>query len=171
MVKKFLEAGQIVSTHGVKGELNIVPWCDGPEFLTGFDRFYLKEGGQVLRVEQMRAGKTLATVKFEGINDINGAIGLIRNVLYIDRSSVTLPEGSYFEQDLLGLEVIDANSGRSYGRLTSVLRTGANDVYGVSPEGGREMLFPAIGDVVRSVDVEGGRMLITPLKGLFEDEN
>ena len=188
MYKQFLEAGQIVSTHGIKGELNVTPWCDQPEFLMGFDRFYFKEGSEERAVESVRTNKSLVIVKFEGINEIDEAVKLIKSIIYFDRSGVTLPEGSYFEQDLLGLEVIDDISGKSYGRLTSVLHTGANDVYGISPQGsvsqqgsvtqqgdtikhGKEVLIPAIKDVIKAVDIEGGRMLITPLKGLFEDED
>jgi 16S rRNA processing protein RimM len=190
MYKQFLEAGQIVSTHGIKGELNVTPWCDQPEFLMGFDRFYFKEGkdGREERaVESVRTNKSLVIVKFEGINEIDEAVKLIKSIIYIDRSGVTLPEGSYFEQDLMGLEVIDDISGKSYGCLTSVLHTGANDVYGVTPlcipqqgsvpqqgnttQHGKEVLIPAIKDVIKAVDIEGGRMLITPLKGLFEDED
>lgn len=182
MYKQFLEAGQIVSTHGIKGELNVTPWCDQPEFLMGFDRFYFKEGSEERAVESVRTNKSLVIVKFEGINEIDEAVKLIKSIIYFDRSGVTLPEGSYFEQDLLGLEVIDDISGKSYGRLTSVLHTGANDVYGLTQQGsvtqqgdtikhGKEVLIPAIKDVIKAVDIEGGRMLITPLKGLFEDED
>jgi 16S rRNA processing protein RimM len=145
----------------------------------GFDRFYFKEGkdGREERaVESVRTNKSLVIVKFEGINEIDEAVKLIKSIIYIDRSGVTLPEGSYFEQDLMGLEVIDDISGKSYGCLTSVLHTGANDVYGISRQGdtlkhGKEVLIPAIKDVIKAVDIEGGRMLITPLKGLFEDED
>jgi 16S rRNA processing protein RimM len=176
MYKKFLEAGQIVSNHGIKGEVRVNPWCDSPEFLTGFDKFYFKEGAEVRAVEGVRTNKNLALVKFVGVDDITEAIKLIKSIIYIDRSEITLPEGTYFEQDLMGLAVIDASTGKNYGVISSVLHTGANDVYGVTPQrdtpqGAGEVLIPAIKDVISSIDMEGGRMLITPLKGLFEDEN
>lgn len=171
MLKKYLEAGQIVSTHGLRGEVNINPWCDSPEFLAGFDRLYFKEGSQPVEMERMRPVKSLVIAKIKGVDDVNEAMKLIKSVIYIDRADVELPDGSYFEQDLLGLKVYDANTGASYGRLTSVLYTGANDVYGVTPEGGKEVLIPAVKEVVQSVDLEAGRMLVTPIKGLFDDED
>lgn len=155
MQKQFLEAGQIVSTHGIKGEVNVSPWCDQPEFLTGFDRFYFKEGREERLIERVRTNKSLVIVKFEGVDEIDEAIKLIRSIIYIDRSGLILPEGSYFEQDLMELEVIDAKTGKSYGRITSVLHTGANDVYGVTPQDGKEVLIPAIKDVISSVDKIG----------------
>lgn len=173
MYKQYLEAGQIVSTHGIRGELRINPWCDSPEFLLNFQKLYFKEGREVRTVERIRANKSVVLVKFEGIDAIEDAAKLVKSIIYIDRSEIELPEGSYFEQDLIGLTVLDADTGSEYGAVTSVMHTGANDVYGVTPQAdgkpGTEVLIPAIRDVVKSIDVKAGRMLITPLKGLFDD--
>lgn len=173
MYKQFLEAGQIVSTHGIKGELRINPWCDSPEFLLDFTKLYFKEGREVRAVERIRANKSIVLVKFEGIDAIDDAVKLVKSIIYIDRSEIELPEDSYFEQDLIGLAVLDADTGSEYGNVTSVTHTGANDVYGVTPQvdgkPGTEVLIPAIRDVVKKIDVKAGQMLITPLKGLFDD--
>jgi 16S rRNA processing protein RimM len=169
MLKQFLEAGQIVSTHGIDGEVRVMPWCDSPDFLTEFDRLYFKEGRESMEVESARPHKTLALIKFVGVDNLDAAMKLIKSIVYIDRAQVTLPEGSYFEQDIIGLDVIDADTGERYGTLSSVGRTGANDVYGVTRANG-EVLIPAIKDVIKTVDIEGGRMLITPLKGLFDED-
>ena len=171
MLTRFLEAGQIVSTHGINGEVRIQPWCDSPDFLAGFDRLYFNEGKEYKTVKIARPHKSLLLVKFEGTDNIEDAIKLVKSIIYIDRDQVTLPEGSFFEQDIIGLEVIDAQTGKTYGRLSSVSRTGANDVYGVKAEGKAEILIPAIKDVISCVDIAGSRMLIKPLKGLFDDEN
>lgn len=169
MRNQYLETGRIVATHGIRGELRVEPWADSPEFLLQFDRLYLDAGASSLRVVSSRRHKSLVVVKFEGIDTVEQAVPLLHRVVYIDRGQVTLAPGSYFEQDLIGLEVRDAGSGRVYGTLTSVSRTGANDVYGVTPAGGEEVLFPAIREVVRSVEPEQGVMTIIPLKGLFDD--
>lgn len=171
MLKRYLEAGQIVSTHGLNGEVRVMPWCDSPEFLTGFDTFYRSDGQNTLNVRSARIQKNLVLMRFEGVDDIDAAMKLLKTVLYIDRHDVELPEGSYFEQDMIGLQVLDYETGACYGTLTEVSQTGANDVYTVKRPEGDEVLIPAIRDVIRSVDPEGGRMLITPLKGLFEDED
>lgn len=167
--KRFLETGRIVSTQGLRGEVRVQPWCDTPDFLLQFDGFYFHEGKDYRTVTSARAYKGIVILQFEGINRVEDAMELLRQVLYIDRDMVTLPEGSYFEQDLLGLSVVDAQDGHVYGRLTSVMQTGANDVYAITSEAGKEVLIPAIPDVVREVDIEGGVMRITPLKGLFDD--
>ena len=169
-LKRFLETGEIVNTHGVKGEVRVLPWSDSPAFLTRFDRLYLREGSEALEVESARVHKSYVIVKFRGVDDMSAAARLVKSVLYIDRAWVSLPEGSYFYQDLIGLAVVNRDSGRLYGTLSDVFKTGANDVYSVTTGEG-EVLVPVIPQVIREVDPEGGRILITPLKGLFSDED
>lgn len=170
MLKRYLEAGQIVATHGTRGEVRIQPWCDSPEFLTEFEGLYLDKGERYIELEEARAHKSMVIAKFKGVESIETAVSLLRQIVYIDREWVELEEGSYFEQDLIGLEVVDAQTGKVYGKLTEVSRTGANDVYHLRTAAG-ETLIPAIQDVVKEVDIEGGVMKITPLKGLFDDED
>ena len=96
----------------------------------------------------------------------------LRNrILFAAREDFELEEGTYFIQDLLGLEVLDADSGKRYGIISDVTQTGANDVYHIKGEDGKEVLIPAIADVVLETDVDGGVMRIRPLKGLFDDED
>lgn len=171
MLKRYLETGKIVSTHGLEGELRVQPWCDTPQFLTQFQGFYFSPDGGGFRRAKVRVQKNMALMRLEGVDDINAATALIGRVLYIDRQDVSLPEGCFFEQDLLGLEVTDADTGLVYGRLREVGHVASNDYYTVACPDGREVLIPAIREVVRGIDPAGGRMLITPLKGLFDDED
>ena len=106
-------------------------------------------------------------MKIEGIDTPEQAQTLRGRVLYMDRNDVELEEGTYFVQDLIGLEVSDADSGEVYGTLTNVTATGANDVYQIK-NGDEEYLIPAIPDVVVRTDIEGGKMLIRPIEGLFD---
>lgn len=168
MLKRFLEAGQIVNTHGLDGEVRVAPWCDSPEFLKNFKGFYLGEGTDYMTVTSCRPAKNISIVKFEGIDDINAAMRLVRRVIYIDREWTKLPEGSYFEQDLIGLIVEDAETGRIYGKLGEVGRTGANDIYRID-DGKKQVWIPAVGNIVKKIDPEQGKMLITPIKGFFDD--
>lgn len=145
-----------------------------------FKRFYVRtergalpEGalpGDLKEVESSRTHKSLVIVKFKEADDINAAIPLVGSIVYIDRRWVKLPEGSFFEQDLLDLEVVDNATGFVYGKICEVSRTGANDVYHVK-KGEKITLIPAIQDVIRDIDPEKGIMKITPIKGLFEDED
>lgn len=167
MKKKFLECGKIVTTHGLHGEVKVLPWCDGPEDLCRFATLYLDKGETPLAVEKARAAKNMALVKFRGIDTPEAAQALRGKVLYLDRADDDLAEGQYYIQDLFGLTVEDADTGEVYGTVADVSETGANDVYHIAFPDGRVQLIPAIPEVVLSVDVDGGKMLIRPLEGLF----
>ena len=105
----------------------------------------------------------------EGVTSAQEASVLRGRVLYLNRADVQLPEGSYFIQDLIGLRVLDADSGAEYGVLSDVSATGANDVYHIrTPQG--ERLIPAVPSVVIDTDVADGVMKIRPIKGMFDDE-
>lgn len=170
MKKQFLEIGKIVSTHGIKGEVRVQAWCDSSEFLTEFDTLYFDKGRTAVEVEEARVHKNVVVMKLAGVNDMNAAQALRNKILYMNRDDVELEEGSYFIQDLLGLQVIDADQpDKVYGKLVDVTETGANDVYHIKEESGSVVLIPAIADVVKETNVEEGFMAITPLKGLFDE--
>ena len=165
--KKLLEAGKIVTVFGLKGEVKVQPWCDTPDFLCEFDTLYYKSGTPV-NVERSRVQKNIVIMKIEGTDSVEEAQKLRNRVLYIDRDDVELDEGCYFIQDLIGLTVIESKDGKVYGRLSDVSQTGANDVYHIKAEDGKEYLIPAIPEVIDNIDLEGGIMKITALDGLFD---
>ena len=167
-MNKLLEAGKIVSVFGLKGEVKVQPWCDTPDFLCEFDTLYYKSGTPV-EVEHARVQKNIVVMKIKGVDSVEEAQKIRNRVLYLDREDVELGEDTYFVQDLIGLKVIDLNSGREYGELTEVSETGANDVYHIKSENGKMYYIPAIPSVIAETDVEGGVMKITPLEGLFDD--
>ena len=171
MLKKYLETGKIAAVRGLKGEVKVYPWNDDPEELLDFDVLYLNKGKNALQVEDAWVQGTMVIIKFEGIDSIEQAQDLRGKILYLDRDDVELEEGQHFVQDLLGLEVVDADDGHVYGKLTDVTKTGANDVYHITFPDGKIHLIPKIPQVVISVDVEAGRMVIRPLEGLFDDED
>jgi len=171
MKKKYLEAGKIVGTHGIRGELRVQSWCDSPEILCGLKRLYGKNGETEYPVQSARVHKTLVLLTLREVDSVEKADRLRGRILYLDREDLKLPEGAYFIQDLIGLRVTDADNGRDYGTLTDVLRTGANDVYEITAEDGKKTLIPSIPDVILKRDPEAGTMHIRPLKGLFENED
>ncbi len=126
MEKKFLEAGQIVNTHGIKGEVKIVPWCDTPDFLCDFDVLYID--GKAVDVELSRVHKTNVIAKLAGVNDVDAAMAMKNKIVSIDRSNVELPEGRHFIADLIGLEVRDADSNAVLGIIDDVLTPPASEV-------------------------------------------
>ncbi len=171
MEKNLIECGKIVSTQGIRGEVRVSPWSDTPQFLCGFKAFYIKGGDRKLSVKSARVNKNVVVIKFDEINSVEEAEALRNHVIYVERKSLKLKKGTYLVRDLIGLTVIDAESGKEYGKLSDVTPTGARDVYHIKTPDGKELLFPAIPDVVKETNIEGGFMKIIPLKGLFGDED
>ncbi|MBR1481992.1 MAG: 16S rRNA processing protein RimM [Ruminococcus sp.] len=169
MKKQFLESGKIVGTHGIKGEVRIDPWCDSPEFLCAFRTLYLDDRGAASVTVKSRPHKHLVLSKIKGVDSIDDAERLRGKIVYIDRDDIQLGEGVHFVQDLIGLEIRDADSGRVYGTLTDVLRTGANDVYEITGADGKKYLAPVIDEVVIEINTDGGFVLLRPMKGIFDD--
>ena len=165
MKKRFLEAGQIVSTHGVAGEVKILPWCDGPEFLRGFETLYID--GTAYGVESARVHKTMLLCKLRGVDDMNAAQALKNKVVCIDRNSADIPEGRVFISDLIGLPVIA--DGREIGTLKDVYTGPANDVYIV--KGDRDYMIPAVSEFLEEVNVDGGFIRVRLIPGMASDES
>lgn len=171
MKKKFLEVGKIVGTHGVRGMVRIQPWCDSAEFFCTLKRLYLNENGSdSLSVNNSRPHGNVVIAAIKGIDSIEQAETLRNKVLYMDRRDAKLEEGQYFITDLIGCEVFDADTERLLGKISDVSQTGANDVWHIS-KNGKEYLIPCIDEVVVSVDIDSEKIIIKPLKGIFEDEN
>ena len=170
MLKKYLEIGKIVGTHGVRGELRVECWCDSPEFFAGFKKLYFDEGNEKIEVKS-RPHKNIALVKINGVETVEQADLLRGRVLYIKRSDIKLPKGVNFIQDIIGLEVVDVDNGTVYGKVTQVLKTGANDVYEVKGADGKVYYVPVIKDVVIETAPAKGKVLLRPMKGIFDDED
>lgn len=172
MLQKFLEAGRIVGTHGIRGELRIEPWCDTAEFLSRFSTLYWDaDGNSPVQVVSARPHKRLLLAYLEGVESATQGDALRGRVLYIRRADVKLPDGVWFVQDMLGLSVLDADTGKEYGKLTDVLKTGANDVYEVTSPEKKQYLVPSIPQVVVERSPADGFIKIRPIKGIFDDED
>ncbi len=147
---QWLEAGKIVGTHGVRGEVKVEPWADGPSFLLDFDR--VKIDGTEYVVEQARVHKQQVLLKLAGVDTVEAAAALRGRVLRIDRSQARLDEGAVFIADLIGLPVFAG--GDEIGRIAEVLTLPANDVYVV--RGAHEYLIPVVREYVLHVDPQAG---------------
>ncbi len=171
MIKEYLELGQIVSTHGIRGELRVNPWCDSPEFAKQFKTVYFdKKGEKSAKVTLCRPHGNIILMKLDSVNSVDEAAALRNTVLYIKRADALLPDGTWFIEELIGCDVLDAdNPDKKYGALTDVSSTGANDVWYVTDDAENEYLLPAIKDVVIKVDIAENKAYIRPLKGIFDD--
>ena len=165
MKERFLEAGEIVSTHGVRGEVKILPWADGPEFLTAFDVLYL--GGRPVEVESARVHKTMVLVKLRGVDTVEEAQKLRGQVVKVDRSDLELEDGAVFIADLLGLPVFAGD--QEIGKVADVLTMPGNDVYVV--RGAHEYMIPAVGEFLEEVNVDQGFVRVKLIEGMRTDEN
>lgn len=168
-MKKYIECGKIVSTHGIKGEVKIQPWTDDAEHLLKFDSFYLEANGKALAVDSSRVHKNMLMVKFKGISSMDEANEYRGKVLYINREED--PDDRPYLQDYIGVKVTDIDTGADYGKIVDVIVTGANDVYDLKDDNGRQRLVPDIPQVVLETDLVAREMKIRPLKGLFDDED
>jgi len=164
MKQTYLEAGQIVSAHGVRGEVKVLPWADGPDFLLDFETVYLD--GEPRRVELARAHKTCVILKLAGVDTVEAAAALRGRTVSVLRSDARLGPGRVFVADLLGLPVFA--DGRQIGTLAEVVNMPANDVYVVRGE--HEYLIPAVPEFVEPLDLEQGRICVRLLEGMRSDE-
>ena len=158
---ELIEIGQIVNTHGIKGEVKLNPWTDDLYDLLDLDVFYKKDGS-VLPVASSRVHKNTIIIKFCEVNDMTSAEKLRGTTLYTEK--VPLPAGRYYIKDLIGLRAVDKTG--EFGRLTDVFNTGANDIYEIKTDDGKTLYLPVIDGVIGDVDLEKGTIFVTIPKGL-----
>jgi len=157
----------VLAAHGIRGELK----C---RIVTDFPKQRFKRGNAVLldgvvhTVQSARIQGNLVLLKLADIANRDTAAALRgKEVLIRSEDAVKLPQGEFYWHEVIGLLVVDATNSEELGHVTDILETGANDVYVVKPAVGKEILVPAIKDVVKSIDPSEGRMLIQPLPGML----
>ena len=155
---QFLEAGEIVSTHGVRGEMKVLPWADGPEFLCDFQR--VRIAGVEYKVEKCRVQKSCDLLKIQGIDTMEAAQGMRGKVVEIFRCDA--PEDMIFAAELIDIHVL--NGENEIGILTDVLDYPGNKVYVVKGE--KEYMIPAVKAFVLKIDVDAGAMLVHLIEGM-----
>lgn len=163
-----LRVGIYVNTHGVRGEIKLLPTTDDPERFTKGLPLFLDTPKQLIpvTVSSVKYFKNQVILGFEGItniNDIERYKGC--DVLVSRENAIPLEEGEYYVADLLGCEVTEED-GKPVGTLTDVFKTGANDVYVVKTPAGKELLLPVIPACVKKVDIEAKRVTVYLMPGL-----
>ena len=165
---ELIETGKVVGTHGIAGEVKVQAWADSPEIMLDFEYVYIE--GHRFNIEYARIHKNNILYKLFGIDNLNKAELLRNKIIYVERSFFSLKEGEFFIKDLLTLNVVDADTGKNYGVITDVLKTGANDVYELTDSDGIIRMIPAIKQVIIETDIENKIMKIRPLNGLFDED-
>ena len=161
MKEQFIEAGEIVTTHGVRGELKILPWTDDAEFLRRFKTLYI--GGRPYRVKSAFVHKGCLIAGLEGIDDVNAAMTFKGKTVYFARKDAKLRRGEFFLADIMGARVV-TEDGTEIGTLTDVIENPTQNVYVVT--GATEHLIPAVPEFILHTDVEGGVITVRLIEGM-----
>lgn len=168
MKLEMIKIGRIVNAHGVRGEVRIQPRNVDPDFLTQFKTVYVD--GKPISPTANHVHKSLVLMKFPGVDDMNAALTYKEKFVYIRREDADLPDGECFDDELLDMEVYNAETGALLGKITRVEEYPASKIYTVKGE--REYLVPAVkGAFIQSVDLEANRMEINVWEGLATDEH
>lgn len=167
-----IKVGKIVGTHGYKGTVKVMPLTDFPERFQPEQRFIVNQGANLaeftLETSSPHRGQLL--IKFKELTSLEEAERYRNAYIHVEPKDLhTLPEGYYYQFQLVGMEVYDDEKGY-LGRLAEILETGANDVYVIRSDQYGEVLIPAIAQVIAEVDVKRNRMQVRLLPGLVGED-
>lgn len=169
-MKPELEIGQIVNTHGIKGEVKIKPFTDDIKRFDKLKKIYIenKNSKKEYEIENVKYHKEMVMIKLKGIDKIEEAELLRNSYIKIERQNEEpLEENTYYIVDLLGLSVYTEEN-ILLGILDDIFNTGSNDIYVVKDEKGKQILLPAIQEVIKQIDIENKKIIVHLIKGLLE---
>lgn len=162
-----LEIGKIVNTHGLKGEIKVIPWTNTPEVFEDIEYIYVKGREEAkFDISNIKYQKNNIILRLKGINDISEAEKLKNSIITADREQLgELEEGEYYITDLIDCTV-EAEDGSVYGLVKDVINTGSSDIYVVKRDEMKDLLIPVIDDVVLNIDIEAKRITVRLMEGL-----
>ena len=168
MKQKYIECGKIINTHGCKGGIKIEPWSNSPKDLTSLKRIYIKNKGVYVEYNVTKASvfKQFVILELKEITDMEAALSLKSALLYAQREDFKLDDGEFFLTDLIGLDVIDVDNARIYGKVKNIINRGASDIYVVDTPNGERMI-PAVDEFIISVDLSKG-VFVRVIEGLLD---
>ena len=168
MRPEYIVVGTVVNAHGIRGEVKVNPHGFDPEFIASFKTLYI--GGKPVTVKAARVHKSTVLLTLPGVETMDDALALKGKDIAIRRADAKLPEGEYFDEELVGCTVLDNATGETVGKVSRVLHYPAHKVYEV--RGPREYLIPAVPEVfIASADPDAGIIRVHMMKGLATDEN
>lgn len=162
MKKQFLEAGKIVNTHGIRGEVKIQPWSNSPDFLCSFQQIYMD--GAPYRITSIRIHKGNVIASLQGVETMEDAIRLKNKIIFINRDDAPLQNGEFFLQDIYGLQAVDADTGAPIGTVKEVLPLPSGNIYVI--QGEREILVPAVPEFIKETNIDGGFIKVRLIDGM-----
>ena len=167
-MNKYLELGQIVNVKGLKGEVKVNSFTDDNTKFERIPNVFIKQKGNLKEysIEKVGYSKNQVIIKFKGVDTVEEAETLRNSYIVVDREIFgELPEGVYYIADLLGLDVY-TEDGTHIGKVDDIFSTGANDVYVVKDELGKQRLLPGIDEVIKHIDIESGKIIVNLIEGL-----
>lgn len=165
----YLEIGQIVNTFGIKGMVKIKPFTDDIRRFDKLKKVYIKKGNnkKEYQIEEIKYHKDMVLIKFQGIENPEDANLLRESYVLIEREKEDpLEEGTFYIVDMIGLEVVTEENER-LGTLEDIYNTGSNDIYVVKNELGKQILLPAIHEVIQKIDMENKKIVVCLIPGLI----
>ena len=166
---KYLEIGQIVNTFGIKGMVKVKPFTDNIERFDELEKVYIenKKGKKEYEIEEVKYHKNMVLIKFKGIENPEDANLLRESYLLVDRANEKpLEEGTYYIVDMIGLDVY-TDENELLGKLEDIFNTGSNDIYVVKNELGKQILLPAIDEVLKEIDMDNKKVVVHLIPGLI----
>ena len=172
MKKEYLECGKVCSAHGVRGALKIEHWCDSPRVLANQKRVFFEEADgsyKELAVISASVSGNFVLMSLDKISTREDAQAEKNRVIYLHRSDIPVKRGAVLIADMIGLPVINIDTGRVYGTLSEVNDGVQYKLYTVKTESG-DVLLPGINEFVKEIDTERG-VFIRPIPGFFNDDD
>ena len=165
---KYIECGKIINTHGCRGGVKLESWCNTPEDLAALKHVFLLENGNYAKYKIKKASifKQFVLMELTEIDDMDTAAMLKNKTVYASRKDFVLEDGEYFIADLIGIDVIDAQTQQVYGKLTDIINRGASDIYVVQTPNGERMI-PAVDEFIDRVDIKSG-IYVNTIPGLLD---
>lgn len=164
-----LEIGQIVNTFGIKGMIKVKPFTDDIKRFDNLEKVYVEKNNTKVEyeIEEVKYHKDMVLIKFKSVDTVEQAEKLRNSYLKVFRDSVEdLEEDRYYIVDLIGIDVY-TDENILLGKLEDIFNTGSNDIYVVKNELGKQILLPAISDVIKQIDMENKKMIVHIIKGLM----
>ena len=160
-MKQYVEAGRIINTHGVTGEVKIEVWLDSPAFFKTFKRLFIN--GAEKKILSAREHKQFIIARLEGVEDLNAAMALKGKTVEILRADARMKDGEFFVQDILGFTAVDED-GHTVGKLVDAFETPASMLYVVRGES--EHLIPAVREFILGIDAEKEEIRVHLIEGM-----
>lgn len=166
----YFRVGVIANSHGVKGEVKVYPTTDDVNRFKELETIYLDENDtyRELHIKSVKFVKNMVVLGFEEFNNMNDILGFKGMDLYVDREhAIPLNEGEFYVADMVGADIV-TDEGDHFGTLKDVIKTGANDVYVINTDDGKEVLFPSIPDCILEKDLENKLIKVHIMDGLLD---